>query len=32
MGFGMIALEKQRSEKAIQEIKDISNQILLEIK
>ena len=32
MGLGKTAVEKQRSGKAIQEIKDISNQILLEIK
>ena len=32
MGVGKTAVEKQRSGKAIQEIKDISNQILLEIK
>ena len=32
MGIGKTAVEKQRSGKAIEEIKDISNQILLEIK
>jgi chromosome partitioning protein len=32
MGFGKTAVEKQRSGKAIEEIKNISNQILLEIK
>ena len=32
MGLGKTAVEKQRSGKAIEEIKDISNQILLEIK
>ena len=32
MGLGKTAVEKQRSGKAIEEIKNISNQILLEIK
>ena len=32
MGMGRTAVEKQRSGKAVEEIKDISNQILLEIK
>ena len=32
MGIGKTAVEKQRSGKAIEEIKNISNQILLEIK
>ena len=32
MGLGKTAVERQRSSRAIQEIKDISNQILLEIK
>ena len=32
MGLGKTAIEKQRSGKAIEEIKNISNQILLEIK
>jgi len=32
MGVGKTAVEKQRTGKAIEEIKDISNQILLEIK
>ena len=32
MGLGKTAVERQRSGKAIEEIKNISNQILLEIK
>jgi chromosome partitioning protein len=32
MGIGKTAVEKQRAGKAVEEIKDISNQILLEIK
>ena len=32
MGEGKTAVEKQRTGKAVEEIKNISNQILLEIK